>query len=377
MKQTTIFRSVERCLTSLLDQTMRVMTPVILAAVFLTAPLYPAAIASAQESETVEYGAGFYYTVKKGDTLWDLSQRFVDSPWLWPDLWQRNGQIANPHRIYPGERIRIYHKDWIERMRTEPEPVEPKPEPGEVAEAPPAPEPEEVPTEFIEYPGIDMVGFIREYKAGSFGNIFKVENDKWLISQGDLVYITPETGSMTVGSRYTIFRTLKPRKDQQTEEIIGYQHVLLGVVEVTSIDKDFALGEIYRSYAAIKVGDQLMNYIPRDPQIGLTENVKGLKGKIIAADEDEKIIGQFMLVFIDKGSDDGVARGQRYLVYEERTGKVYEKKTGNAPPEAKVLSLPPADFGTLLILHVEDSTATALVTAADKNIAPGDYFRAP
>lgn len=375
MKQTTIFRSVERCLTSLLDQTMRVMTPVILAAVFLTASLYPEANASAQESETVEHGAGFYYTIKKGDTLWDLSQRFVDSPWLWPDLWQRNGQIANPHRIYPGERIRIYHKDWIERMRTEPEPVEQ--EPVEVAEAPPEPVPEEVPTEFIEYPGIESVGFIREYKAGSFGEIFKVEDDKWLISQGDLVYITPDAGNLEVGSRYTIFRTLKPRKDQQTKEIIGYQHVLLGVVEVTSIEKDFALGEIYRSYEAIKVGDQLMNYIPRDPQIALTENVKGLKGKIIAADEDEKIIGQFMLVFIDKGSEDGVTRGQRYLVYEERTGEVYGEKTGNAQPIAKILNLPPVDFGTLLILHVEDTTATALVTAADKNMAPGDAFRAP
>ena len=136
MKQTTIFRSVERCLTSLLDQTMRVMTPVIVAALFLTAPFYPAADASAQETETVEHEAGFYYTIKKGDTLWDLSQRFVDSPWLWPALWQRNGQIANPHRIYPGERIRIYHKDWIERMRTEPEP-EPEPEPVAVTAPPP------------------------------------------------------------------------------------------------------------------------------------------------------------------------------------------------------------------------------------------------
>jgi hypothetical protein len=370
MKQTTIFRSVERCLTSLLDQTMRVMTPVILAAVFLTAPLYPAASASAQETVTVEHGAGFYYTVKKGDTLWDLSQRFVDSPWLWPELWQRNGQIANPHRIYPGERIRIYHKDWIERVRTEPEPVEPEPEPVAVAEAPPEPEPEEVPTEFIAYPGIDSVGFIRQYKAGSFGKIFKVEDDKWLISQGDLVYITPETGSLEIGSHYTIFRTLKPRKDAKTKKITGYQHVLLGVVEVTSIEKDFALGEIYRSYQATKVGDQLMNYIPGDPQIGLTESVKGLKGNIIAADEGEKIIGQFNLVFIDKGSRDGVARGQRYLVYEERTGKISAKSK-------KILHLPPVDYGTLLILHVEDTTATALVTATDKDISPGDSFRAP
>jgi len=346
------------------------MTPVILVVVFLTVPLYPAANTSAQETEIVEHEAGFYYTVKKGDTLWDISQRFTDSPWLWPNLWQRNGQIANPHRIYPGERIRIYHKDWIERMRTEPEPVEPEPEPVVVAEAPPEPEPEAVPTEFIEYPAIDSVGFIRESKAGSFGRIFKVEDDKWLISQGDIVYITPETGTLEVGSYYTIFRTLPPRKDKETRKITGYQHVLLGVVEITLIEKDFAQGEIYRSWQAIKVGDQLMNYIPADPQVSLTESVKGLKGLIIAADEGEKLIGDHMLVFLDKGSNDGVKRGQRYLIYEERTGKL-------SAESKEVMQLPSVDYGTLLILHVEDTTATALVTTSDKSITPGDSFRAP
>jgi len=113
-----------------------------------------------------------------------------------------------------------------------------------------------------------------------------------------------------------------------------------------------------------------MNYIPADPDISLTESVKGLKGKIIAAREGEKLIGDHMLVFLDKGSDDGVARGQRYLIYEERTGKL-------SPKSKKVLHLPPVDYGILLILHVEDNTATAMVTASDKNIAPGDSFRAP
>ncbi len=159
-------------------------------------------------------------------------------------------------------------------------------------------------------------------------------------------------------------------RDKKTNAMIGYQHYLLGIVEITDIRDEFALGEIFRSFESIKVGDQLMNYIPADPDISLTGNVKGLTGKIIAAREGEKLIGEHMLVFLDKGSDDGVTRGQRYLVYEERTGKLSAKSK-------KVLNLPPVDFGTLLILHVEDTTATALVTTSDKTIAPGDSFRAP
>src|SRR5512136_3321715 len=70
------------------------------------------------------------YTIKKGDTLWDISSKFLKDPFLWPTLWQRNPYITNPHWIYPGNPIRL---SGIEEKKKEAPQEEPKKEPEKVA----------------------------------------------------------------------------------------------------------------------------------------------------------------------------------------------------------------------------------------------------
>src|SRR6476620_4722624 len=53
-------------------------------------------------------GAGTQHTVVRGDTLWDLSQKYLGSPWYWPKVWSYNPEIANPHWIYPGNQVRFF-----------------------------------------------------------------------------------------------------------------------------------------------------------------------------------------------------------------------------------------------------------------------------
>jgi len=77
----------------------------------------PAALPAQEAPKEVPHESGLYYTIQKGDTLWDLSQRFFDSPDLYPELWNKNDQIPNPHWIYPGEQIRLYHQQGLETMK--------------------------------------------------------------------------------------------------------------------------------------------------------------------------------------------------------------------------------------------------------------------
>jgi len=324
----------------------------------------PPAWAADPASEVVEHESGFYYTVRKGDTLWDLSQKFSDSPWLWPELWGENKQITNPHWIYPGDRIRLLHKDWLEHEHIVPEAAPAT----EAAPAPVQPQPEDA---YFLYTPIDAVGFIRQAAAPATGTIIRVQDNKTMLAQGDLVYIRPESGpAVMVGQRYTIYRTSGKVQDPVSEDVVGIQHLLVGIVEITELHDSYALGRIHRSFREIHIGDQLMPFQPRSPKIALTGTVPGLKGHIIVAENRQALIGDFAVAFLNKGSDDGVQIGQQYLVYHQGKERIRAE-------DKDLTLLPPIDFARVLVLHSEPTTATVLVTQADRTVHAGDLVRAP
>ena len=140
-----------------------------------------------EPQKEVQYETGFYYTVKKGDTLWDISQRFNDTPWQWPDLWKENQQLPNPHWIYPGERIRLYRKGEKQGYDTQGKDVPAVTPQVEVSTPVSQPPP---PVNFY-YSRMNRIGFIRKPPVQSLGVIFKSLEDKVLISADDTVYVRP------------------------------------------------------------------------------------------------------------------------------------------------------------------------------------------
>ena len=308
--------------------------------------------------KTLELESGLYYTIQKGDTLWDISEHFYDSPWVWPDLWEKNQQIANPHWINPGEQIRLYSREELETT------AQPEPE----AEPEVAVQPQEPP--YYLYPAIDSVGFIRKKPVSPSGTIFKVKEDKVMITQRDLVYIRP-IGNMTFesGDRFTVFRTLKPLKDKDAKALIGVQHYILGVVEIIEVEPKFSTGRVLQSFRHIELNDLMIPYEPRSPKITLTESKEGLKGKIIASEQQQGMFAD-AVVFIDTGRKDGVKVGQSYSIY-------YQEKVRIDPKVEEDIVLPPVNYGKIIILRTEDTTATALITKAEKAVHPGAKIHTP
>jgi hypothetical protein len=313
------------------------------------------ALAETTVEKDLKLETGLYYTVQRGDTLWDLSTRFYDSPWVWPDLWEKNKEIPNPHWIYPGQVVRIYTKAEIEAMLGEARP-DITVDPGEGA--------------FFYFPGINRVGFVRKPPAEAWGTIFEEVEDKELLSSGDLVYVRPLNGqTFKLGARFSLYRLTREFKNEETGEPYGMQHFMTGVIEITEVYPEFVIGKIVESYRTVKLHDLLLPYEDLSPKVYLTESPAGLKGTIIDAQMKISMFAKDFVVFIDRGEKDGVKAGQLYTVFEQ-------KKARLDPDSRELTLLPPVDYAEILILRVEEATATAFVTYSQRILEAGDTFRA-
>ncbi len=323
----------------------------ILAALVMAVPVNAGDI----EDHIVKTEAGFYYTVQKGDTLWDLSEKFSDSPWQWPDLWQYNPDIPNPHLIYPGQRIRIYKKAFHgeEKPVAQPETTAREPE-----------------KKYFTFSKINAVGFIKQQAVLPEGTLFQSMGDKWFISTNDRVYIRPETGSnLSPGDTFFLHRTISPIRDPETKDYIGVQHMLTGIVEILELKENLAVGRIMASFREIHEGDRLMPFMPRQQKFELKQGIKGIEGKIIKSEDSWRIIGEHLIAFMDKGSQQGIEVGQQYEVLFP----VMEKKgTGSRNPE----ELEREEMGSLVVLHTEETTATVLITESKQELSEGMPIRA-
>lgn len=340
------------------------------------------------EDDAVSYETGIYYTIKKGDTLWDLSQKFFDSAFAWPSLWAQNQHIANPHLIYPGDRIRLYLKEGVEVVpkpiaitteATVEETIEPVEE-AAIIEKTPIQDTSEKDTRFFEYQKINQVGFIREKAVPPLGIIFKSKGDKKILGERDVIYIK-QTGNtqLITGNLYTIYDTWdEPIKDSTTNKYVGVQHIIKGVVEISKIIKKNPIvvaATIVKNFRDIEIDDKILPYVNRSPKIAMSQSPPNLKARFLLAENHEKVFGQHFIAFINKGNADGIQPGQTYSIYEEETGRIKRGLFGKK--SSKPETLMPIDFGSLVVLHTEKNTSTVLITQSDKGVFSETKVRTP
>ncbi|HSN13492.1 MAG TPA: LysM domain-containing protein, partial [Anaeromyxobacteraceae bacterium] len=324
------------------------------------------------------------YTVRPGDTLWDLSGRFLNNPWYWPKIWSYNPDITNPHWIYPGNLLRFYPSAEEAPVRVEPEEPEPTPvkEPEDLAKSDlkaPAPIEEQ---DAVSVAGPYKIGyhqasrlarhdtFVTPRELAESGEIHSAFEEKIMLSALDRAYATFEKkAKVTVGETYVIYKTVRPIYHPKTGELWGYQSSVLGAAKVVAVDERAVKLDITLSFDEIERGallgpwtEKLLRRVDRKP------NHKALDGRIIATQADIVTqVGEHHVVFVDRGQRDGVEEGNVFTVV--RSGDLYGRDPHVAPWDD---DLPPEDVGDLLIVDVKERASTALVTRSLSELMVGD-----
>ncbi len=326
---------------------------------FLILPLLAASTAFAGDGP-----AARTYVIKKGDTLWGISQRFLKDPYYWPNLWSNNPFIANPHLIYPGQKVRIYDG----RIEIVPEVVR-RQQPAEQS-APAAPVKETPPPEPVEEVTIRTMdtaaGFISLGQLDNAGRIVDATDDRLMMAAGDTVFCQMKNlDKVAVGDVFSLVEIGKEITHPVTGKPFGRLVDEVGTVEIVAINEQVATGRILSASREIHRSHLLVPFVPPQREISLKKSVRPAGGVIVAAKEGKIGLGQNDIVYIDLGSNQGIAKGNMLYVTRERHPSEYAVM----PTELK---LPDMLLGSLLILETTPDTATALILKAVEPLLRGD-----
>jgi hypothetical protein len=331
------------------------------------------------------------HVVKRGDTLWDLCDRYFRNPWEWPRVWSYNPELQNPHWIYPGDQI---------RMQGNVPPGAPT-EPGAGAPgATGARRPGGGTTPFTgRQRGVPAntvflrdQGYIDDDVKDVWGEVSGSPDDQLLLSDGDNAYleIKPEH-DVKPGQELTVFRPLvRTFKGDAKGTLVA----ILGTARVEKWDPQTRIARVRltESLDVIERGAKVGPVGRRFEVVPPTKNQTELWGHVAASVYPHVLYGQNQVVFIDKGQQDGlvpgnrlfaVSRGDEYrktlpgasqfagdkVYYDSDRPPVIEK--GGALGHGDESKYPEEVVGEIRVLSVREHTAACLVVSANHEIEPG------
>lgn len=337
------------------------------------------------------------YVVKRGDTLWGISGKFLKNAWRWPELWGMNlRQIRNPHLIYPGQILWLEIKNGRARLR-----MARKISGGGTVHVSPRVRVEEkhtaiptIPPQMIE-PFLSEPLIVDEQTLKQANWIVASRAGRVLLGTGDRVYARGNTGNTLQykddqDNIYRIFRNAEPIKDPVTQEVLGYEGKFVGRArlvrsEVLSNDADggkagvpeAATLEIIYAKEGIHIGDRLLpepETVPRShvPHAPLTK-IEGLVASVYG--DAVTYAGQNQIVTINKGTKDGITHGD--VLELVSTGKRIVDKYDMTVGSRKKIKLPDERNGLLYIFRPFERLSYGLVVEVEHPVVVGDRVENP
>lgn len=333
------------------------------------------------------------YVVKKGDTLWDIAGHYLKNPWAWPEVWQANPQVDNPHLIYPGDVLTLVYVDGQPRVQRATGEI--KMPDGTVKLSPAVrvlSEGQAVPT----LPRELIAPFLQDARVVNPEDIDKTayvvasEGEHVVTGAGDHVYVR---GVNSETKNYNFFRTGPAYRDPETEEILGYEALYVGTGFKTR-DGDPATFDIRKATSEVRVGDRAMplDEAVLDPLFLPQPAPANTRARIISVYGGVSQIGQYAVVVLSRGEKDGIRTGHTLTAWTDGAvinDTVGKRRVGEEPgfferignwfssDSAGEVKLPNEEAGTMMVFRTFDRVSLALVMKATRAMHVGDVATDP
>jgi LysM domain-containing protein len=328
------------------------------------------------------------YTVKTGDTLWDISKVFLRDPWYWPEIWYVNPQVANPHLIYPGDVLKLVYIDGQPRVTLGDRGGEAT-ESGGGKRLSPQVRREPLSQAVTAIPYDVIAGFMGrptlldgdQVKSAPY--VVALRDGHVIGATGNEIY-AKGIGSAAADARYSVIHVEEKLYDPDTRDLLGYSGIYVGSGPV-AITGDPAKILLTDSAREALQGDKLfpesvdvnVDFVPHAPSADIDARVIAVR--------DHTRMGQYQVIALNRGQRAGLEPG--HVLAISQTGSIvrdtYSKggmsatATSTSRGHGKAVQLPDERIGLAMVFKAFDKMSYALVMETSHEIRQGDLARNP
>ena len=321
-------------------------------------------------------GPSQVHTVEKGDTLWDLSSKYLGSPWYWPKVWSYNPQIANPHWIYPGNQVRFYPGNG-EETPTRAEQVagdEDELQAGQAIEGDEDVQMVRLPVETKTREIVLKDGFATPNEIEAAGTLVGSYAESEMLSPPAIVYLDfKDRSAVQVGASYLVYRTVGKVYHPRTGKFLGYQTQVLGTVKVNRTSDPKVRATLEKAFDEIGRGARIGPARERlFETVSPVANAVALQNLTVVAQLETSLTmaGEQVRVLVDAGSAQGVQVGNVFTVIRQADPILSD--VGVDPSANQDTSLPVEEVGRCMAVDVRETVTTCLLVRAFREVVVGD-----
>jgi hypothetical protein len=339
-------------------------------------PVFAQSAARSASSEALQLAdnAPDSYTVVKGDTLWDISGRFLKSPWRWPEVWKLNTeQIRNPHWIYPGQVVYLDRKNMTLSLtpgnsgmvKLSPQ-IHSTPALGPIAS---------VPLQNIQQFLVEPLVTESENPIDA-GTVIGIQENRVMAGTDETIFARNLSAPNQVA--WSVFRPGKPIKDPLSNEVLGYEAIYAGQARVRTPERPpvAAAMSVGRIKHEVSVGDRLLPavddsnfaYVPHAAPADIQARIASIYGGL-----DET--GVNGVVTINAGRNQGIEPGHVAALYRVLGNASYRGPDGGQ--KVQEIPLPDERYGLLFVFRVFSKLSYAYVLESTRPVRVGDKALAP